>query len=284
MTNRTISERELTNFKNHLYSQEKSPLTIEKYLRDVRAFSEHLRDRALSKEVAVQWKLSLEEKRYSPRSINSMIASLNSFLQFVGACECMLKAIRIQKAIYMPEEKELTKIEYKRLLASAKSNTRLSLIMRTICATGIRVSELKYFTVEAVREREVTVKCKSKNRKIIIPQELSRLLQVYAKKQGIESGTIFRTRSGQALDRSYIWAQMKKLCAAARVSAAKVFPHNLRKLFARSFYEMDKDIAKLADVLGHSSIETTRIYIMATGVEHRRQIETLGLVFADNFA
>ena len=213
-----------------------------------------------------------------------MRASLNSFLCFTGAQDCKLKAIRIQKAIYMPEEKELTKTEYRRLLTSAKSSTRLSLIMRTICATGIRVSELKYFTVEAVKEREVTVKCKSKNRTIIIPQDLSRLLQGYAKKQGIEIGAIFLTSSGKALDRSYIWAQMKKLCAAARVSAAKVFPHNLRKLFARTFYEIEKDIAKLADVLGHSSIETTRIYIMATGIEHRRQIEKMGLVFADNYA
>ena len=284
MSRSIITEMEIRNFKHRLYDQEKSPLTIEKYLRDVRAFAAYLGERELSKEIAVQWKRSLEEKRYSPRSINSMIASLNSFLSFAGATDCRLKAIRIQKAIYMPEEKELTKTEYKRLLTSAKHRTQIGLIMRTICATGIRVSELKYFTVEAVAAREVTVKCKSKNRTIIIPKELSRLLQIYAKKQGIAGGAIFLTRSGKPLDRSYIWAQMKKLCVSAHVSAAKVFPHNLRKLFARAFYEIEKDIAKLADVLGHSSIETTRIYIMATGIEHRRQIEKLGLVFADNYA
>ena len=284
MPKSSITTTDLTNFKTHLYTEEKSALTIEKYLRDVRAFTAYLDHRSLSKEITVEWKRSLEERQYKPRSINSMIASLNSFLIFLGAHECKVKSIRIQKAIYMPEEKELTKTEYKRLLSSAKKQDRLSLIMRAICATGIRVSELKYFTVEAVREREVSVKCKSKNRTIIIPQELSRLLLNYAKKQGIDSGAIFLTRSGKPLDRSYIWAQMKKLCIAAHVSASKVFPHNLRKLFARSFYAIEKDIAKLADVLGHSSIETTRIYIMATGIEHRRQIEKLGLVFADFYA
>ena len=281
MSEITVTAKDLANFKSNLYNEEKSALTVEKYLRDVRAFAEYLGGRELSKEVTVGWKLWLEEKRYSPRSINSMIASLNSFLTFIGAQDCKLKAVRIQRSIYAPEEKELTKAEYKRLPTSAKNQDRLSLIIRTICATGIRVSELKYFTVEAVRNREVTVKCKSKNRAIIIPCELSRLLLNYAKRQGIVSGAVFRTRGGKPLDRSYIWAQMKKLCGAARVSAAKVFPHNLRKLFARTFYEIEKDIAKLADVLGHSSIETTRIYIMATGIEHRRQIEKLGLVFAD---
>ncbi len=278
MSEQKISKNDFINFKEHLFAEEKSALTIQKYLRDIRLFASYLGGRELSKESTVGWKRSLEEKMYSPRSINSMIASLNSFLSFIGAEDCKLKAIRIQRAIYMPEEKELTKDEYKRLLSSAKKQDRLGLIMRTICATGIRVSELRFFTVEAVKDREVSVKCKGKNRKIIIPKDLGRLLIDYAEKKKIASGPIFATKSGKPLDRSYIWAQMKKLCKAAGVKESKVFPHSLRKLFARTFYGIEKDIAKLADILGHSSIETTRIYIMTTGTEHRRKIEQLGLV------
>ncbi|MBR4295347.1 MAG: tyrosine-type recombinase/integrase [Clostridia bacterium] len=267
-------------FEAHLLKEEKSTVTVDKYLRDVRAFIVYAKERILNKELTVAWKKSLEEAGYKPRSINSMIASLNSLLDFMGRQDCKLKNVRVQKQTYLAEEKELSKAEYVRLLAAAKSNEKLDLVIRTICGTGIRVSELKYFTVEAVWCGEVTVKCKSKTRTILVPGDLRKLLLNYAGKRGISNGAIFVTRSGKPLDRSYIWAQMKGLCKRAGVSPSKVFPHNLRKLFARTFYGIEKDISKLADILGHSSIETTRIYIMTTGTEHRRKIERLGLVLA----
>ena len=184
----------------------------------------------------------------------------------------------MQRQTYCAEDKELTKAEYLRLLQVSKKNEQLNLVIQTICGTGIRVSELQYFTVEAVRYGEVTVDCKNKTRTILVPGKLKNLLLNYAKRHSITTGAIFITRSGKTLNRSNIWAAMKKLCEAAGVKATKVFPHNLRKLFARTFYGIEKDIAKLADILGHSSINTTRIYIMTTGFEHRRKIERLGLV------
>ena len=215
---------------------------------------------------------------YAVRSINSMLASLNSLLTFLGWAECKVKSITQQKQVYCAEEKELTKAEYMRLLDAAKNNRQLQLVMEAICSTGIRVSELRFFTVEAVQQGEVVVNCKGKTRTILIPGKLRKLLLDYAKKEKIRSGVIFITRNGRPLNRSCIWAQMKALCVEAGVNPSKVFPHNLRKLFARTFYGIEKDIAKLADILGHSSIDTTRIYIMTTGTEHRKKIERLGLV------
>ena len=274
----TIVEKDcLSSFRDHLLREEKSVATIEKYLRDANAFIEYAQGKRITKEVTVSYKKFLERAGYRPRSINSMLASLNSFLDFLHLQACRVKTLRIQQPTYLREELELTKQEYHRLLAAAKSKEQLSLVLRTLCATGIRVSELKHFTVEGVRCGEISVRCKSKTRSILIPRDLSKLLLCYARRRGITNGIIFSTRSGKPLDRSYIWAQMKKLCTAAKVSPSKVFPHNLRKLFARTYYNMEKDIAKLADILGHSSIETTRIYIMTTGSEHRQQIERMGL-------
>ena len=218
------------------------------------------------------------EKGYAASSINSMLASLNSLLDFQGWSDCKVKNIKTQRQTYCAEEKELTKSEYLRLLEAAKDRPQLHLILETICGTGIRVSELRFFNAEAVKRGEITVSCKSKTRTILLPSKLKKMLLDHAKKNGIRSGAIFITRNGKSLDRSNIWAQMKSLCEAARVKASKVFSHNLRKLFARTFYGIEKDIAKLADILGHSSIDTTKIYIMTTGTEHRRKIERLGLV------
>lgn len=251
---------------------------MEKYLRDVRAFVVYVAGEAVTKEIMMEYKKYLQVQEYAVRSINSMLASLNSLLDFLGWSDCKVKAIKQQKQVYCTEEKELTKTEYMRLLEAAKGKKQLQLIMQTICGTGIRVSELRFFTVEDVRQGEVLVNCKSKTRTILIPTKLRKLLLDYARKEKIRSGVIFITRSGRPLNRSYIWAQMKDLCKAAGVNPSKVFPHNLRKLFARTFYGIEKDIAKLADILGHSSIDTTRIYIMSTGIEHRRKIERLGLV------
>ena len=232
----------------------------------------------ITKELVIAWKKYLVAQGYAVRSINSMLASVNSLLDFLGLSNCKAKNIRLQRQTYCTEDKELTKAEYLRLLEASKKNEQLNLVIQTICGTGIRVSELRHFTVEAVRYGEVTVDCKSKTRTILVPGKLKNMLLNYAKRKHIKTGAIFIGRTGKPLNRSNIWAAMKKLCEAAGVKASKVFPHNLRKLFARTFYGIEKDIAKLADILGHSSINTTRIYIMTTGIEHRRKIERLGLV------
>lgn len=278
MNERTITKQLLSSFEEHLKQEEKSKATVEKYLRDARAFGLYLGQRALCKEAVISYKQSLLEAGYAVRSINSMLASVNSLLGFLGRTDCRAKSIRLQRQIYCAEEKELTREEYLRLLHAAEAQPQLCLVLKTICGTGIRVSELGYFTAEAVRHGEITVHCKSKTRTILIPGRLKQLLLDWARKNAIRSGPIFLTRNGRPLNRSSIWAQMKRLCKKARVSPSKVFPHNLRKLFARTFYGLEKDIAKLADILGHSSIDTTRIYIMTTGTEHRRKIERLGLV------
>ena len=278
MENRIITQWILQKYKDNLTIEEKSTATAEKYCRDIRAFSVFIGDATVTKEAVIAWKQHLTDNGYAVRSINSMLASLNSFFAFLGWTDLRAKSIKLQRQIYSREDRELTKAEYLRLLDAAERQPRLQLILKTICATGIRVSELKFFTLEAVRQGEITVNCKGKTRTILLPGNLRKLLIRYAEKSGITSGVIFCTRSGKALDRSNIWAMMKKLCEKAGVTATKVFPHNLRKLFARTFYGIEKDIAKLADILGHSSINTTRIYIMSTGRDHRRLIERLGLV------
>ena len=265
-------------FRDHLVKEEKSAVTIEKYMRDARSFVLFAQNRPISKELTLAYKEHLVAHGYAIRSINSMLAGLNSLMDFLGRPDCRVKNLRCQRQTYCTEEKELTKPEYLRLLNAAKKQPRLNLILQTICSTGIRVSELRYFTLEAIRRGEVTVRCKNKTRTILVPTALQKRLLNYANKNGLTSGTIFVTRSGKPVDRSNIWAQMKRLCKKAGVKATKVFPHNLRKLFARTFYGLEKDIAKLADILGHSSINTTRIYIMTTGAEHRRKIEQLELV------
>ena len=273
-----LSEKQIKEFANYLCREEKSSATQEKYLRDVRTFCAYADRNEITKELVVAWKKQLVESGYAVRSINSMLASVNSILDFLGLSNCKVKNIRTQRQTYCTEDKELTKAEYLRLLEVSGKNKQLHLVIQTICGTGIRVSELRYFTVEAVRCGEVTVDCKNKTRTILVPGKLRKLLLNYAKQKHITIGTIFVGRSGRPLDRSNIWRQMKQLCKAAGVKESKVFPHNLRKLFARTFYGIEKDIAKLADILGHSSINTTRIYIMTTCSEHRRKIDRLGLV------
>lgn len=278
MEERIISNSHIQSFSDYLIREEKSNATCEKYIRDVHGFWVFAGKNQVTKELIVVWKKKLVEQGYAVRSINSMLASVNSFLGFFGWHDCKVKNIRLQHQTYCAEEKELTKAEYLRLLEASKGNEQLNLVIQTICGTGIRVSELRYFTVEAVRHGEITVNCKSKTRTILVPGRLKKLLLNYAKQKHIATGAIFVGKSGKPLDRSIIWRQMKQLCKAAGVKESKVFPHNLRKLFARTFYGIEKDIAKLADILGHSSINTTRIYIMTTGMEHRRKIERLGLV------
>ena len=278
MHTRIIMENHVNQFLDYLLQEEKSQATQDKYIRDIRAFWRFAGSNPVTKEVVMAYKKWCIDRGYAVRSINSMLASINSFLGFMNWFDCKVKSIRVQRQTYCAEEKELTKAEYQRLLDASRDNEQLNLLLQTICGTGIRVSELRYFTVEAVRYGEITVNCKSKTRTILIPGKLRKVLLNYAKQKHITTGAIFIGRSGKPLDRSNIWRQMKQLCKMARVKESKVFPHNLRKLFARTFYGIEKDIAKLADILGHSSINTTRIYIMTTGTEHRRKIERLGLV------
>lgn len=275
---RFLTKSQIQEFSDYLIREEKSNATFEKYLRDVYNFQVFIGDALVTKELVMAWKNALMAKGYAVRSINSMLASVNGFLGFLGWHDCKVKNIRLQRQTYCAEEKELMKSEYLRLLEASKNNEQLNLVLQTICGTGIRVSELRYFTIEAVRHGEITVNCKSKTRTILVPGKLRKLLLNYAKQKHITTGAIFVGKSGKPLDRSNIWRQMKQLCKVAGVKESKVFPHNLRKLFARTFYGIEKDIAKLADILGHSSINTTRIYIMTTGMEHRRKIERLGLV------
>lgn len=278
MNQRVIKPEQVSAFAECLVLNEKSTATQEKYLRDVRAFMAYAGGAEVTKELVMRWKQFLNEQSYAVRSINSMLASLNSLLDFLGWTDCKVKSIRLQRQTYCPEEKELTKAEYLRLLDASKQNEQLNLVLQTICATGIRVSELQYFTLASVRQGQVIVNCKGKIRTILVPGKLRKLLLNFAKRRDIREGAIFIGRNGNPLDRSSIWRKMKQLCQSAGVVVTKVFPHNLRKLFARTFYALEKDIAKLADILGHSSINTTRIYIMTTGFEHRRKIERLGLI------
>ena len=280
MKGRTISEKLIEEFEKHLVLEEKSEHTIEKYLRDVRAFAVYSGPSEICKETVIAYKHHLLESDYAVRSINSMLASLNSLFVWLGWHDCRVKALKTQKQIFCPEEKELTKAEYLRLVNTAKQNgnERLNLILQTICGTGIRVSELTFITVEAARCGEAIVSCKGKTRSVFLVKELQKKLLRYAAKQSIVSGSIFITRTGKPISRTNIWREMKSLCEQADVDPRKVFPHNLRHLFARVFYGIDKDIAKLADILGHSSINTTRIYIIPTGIEHRQRMESMRLI------
>ena len=280
MTEIKINAAVLDSFRKYLQLAEKSRNTIDKYIRDVKAFGDFIQGESISKELAIAFKEKLLSEDYAVRSINSMIASLNSFFTFAGCEGCRIKSIREQRQIFCPEEKELTKAEYDRLLSAAESkgNKRLGLIIQTICGTGIRVSELQFITVEAVKRGEAVVFCKGKRRSVFIVKALQKKLFQYIREQKIKTGSVFVTKNGKPVSRTNIWRDMKKLCKDANVNPKKVFPHNLRHLFARAFYGIEKDIAKLADILGHSSINTTRIYIISTGTEHRQRMESMRLV------
>lgn len=276
---KTITNEMMNRFKLYLHEGKKSDNTIEKYIRDITAFAEWLGNGELDKEVVLEYKKYLTE-HYAPASVNSVLSSLNSFFVYNEQNGLKVKTLKIQRQLFSGVDKELTKAEYERLLtaAKAKGNEKLYLLMQTICATGIRVSELRHITVESLHQQKAQINLKGKMRVVMLPSELCKMLLKYVKKQKIARGSIFVTKNGRALDRSNIWKLMKALCERANVAKEKVFPHNLRHLFARTFYTIQKDIVRLADILGHSSVNTTRIYTMETGEVHRKQIQKLGLL------
>ena len=280
MKKRGISAEELDSFCQHLRGEERSAATIEKYRRDVAQFAAWLGENQLEKEAGVRWKAHLLAQGCEPSTVNGKLTALDRFLHFLGQADCKVKHLKIQRQLFREDGRELTRREYDQLLAAARSagRERLALLMESICGTGIRVSEVRYLTVDAARRGKVEVALKGKIRAILLPGKLCRKLLKYAGKNKIASGEIFLTRSGASLSGKQIWRDMKALCQRAGVAPSKVFPHNLRHLFARTFYRVCRDVAKLADVLGHSSIETTRIYLLSTGAEHAKVLEHLRLI------
>lgn len=276
---RKITSEIIKSFNEYLMNEEKAPSTVTKYLHDLKVFKIWIGEQELCKTVVLSYKSYLCE-HYAPASVNASLSSLNNFFNFMEWYDLRVKNLKIQKQIFISMDIELTKVEYDRLLKAAKQmkNERLYLLMQTICSTGIRVSEVQYITVQAIVRGVAEINCKEKIRHVFLPDQLCQILSQYSKKQGIISGSIFVTKNGNPLDRSNIWSDMKRLCKEVNVPEKKVFPHNLRHLFARTYYSLQKDIVRLADILGHSNVNTTRIYTMETGEMHRRQIQKLGLI------
>ncbi len=275
-----LMSKHIQSYEDHLRMEEKSAATVEKYLRDIRAFACWLDGREITKERTSEWKSFLVERGYAPASVNAMLSALNSLLEFLDLGNCRVKFLKLQRRMFRDDSRDLTRADYDALTAAARGQgkERLALLMEAVCATGIRVSEVKYLTVEAARAGRAEISLKGKIRTILIPSKLCRKLLKYAKQQKTASGEIFLARSGRSLNRRQIWAEMKGLCRAAGVTPGKVFPHNLRHLFATSFYRVNRDIVSLADVLGHSSIETTRVYLLTSWTEHQRQLDRMRLV------
>ncbi len=274
-----IDGKNIDLFREYLENEEKAFATIQKYIHDISEFANWLETGVVTKAIVLSYKSYIAEK-YAVSSVNSIISSLNSFFSFMGWNELCVKTVKVQKCVFLAKEKELTKDEYSRLLsiAETKRDKRLYLLMQCICSTGIRVSELRYITVESLNYGRAEINNKGKIRVILLPSKLCKVLKLYSKRQKIKSGSVFVSKNGNPLDRSNIWSSMKKLCEFAGVASSKVFPHNLRHLFARTYYSIQKDIVRLADILGHSSINTTRIYTQENGEIHRQQIQMLGLL------
>lgn len=276
MMNSIRITEEIEKMKAMLKKEDRSQNTIEKYSRDVRAFLEKTGE--IDEMSLILYKKRMIEENYKPSSINSMICSVNKYLKCIGKDEYCLKGVRIQKSPYISEERILNRNEYLKLVKAAESNERIKILLQTICSCGIRVSELKYFTVEAVGKGEVEILLKGKSRKILIPEKLQIQLLAYSAGKGIKRGEIFINKNGGSLNRSTVWAMLKSLGEKAGINKNKIFPHNLRRLFARTFHELEPDLSKLADVLGHSSVDTTRLYIASSGAEHKALIEKMNLI------
>ena len=280
MENRYLTTEQLHSFRAYLRDEERSAATVEKYLREVTQFAAWLNNTEVTKSAVAEWKEHLLSEGYEPSTVNGKLTALDRFFDFMGWSDCKVKHLKLQRRLFRDDSRELTKAEYERLIETAEGlgKERLALLMESICGTGIRVSEVQYLTVEAAQQGKVEIYLKGKVRTILIPGKLCKKLLKYARKHKIASGEIFLTRGGKSLSRKQIWAEMKALCRKASVASSKVFHHNLRHLFARTFYRVCRDVAKLADVLGHSSIETTRIYLISTGAEHAKTLDLLRLV------
>ena len=276
---KVITSKHIDEFRMYLLSEERAAATIEKYIRDVTAFRAWLGGKELGKSAVLAYKEYLIGS-YAPASVNSVLSSLNSFFRFMGWHDCHVKTLKIQRQIFAKSEKELTKAEYERLLCAAqkKGNRRLYYLMQTLCSTGIRISELRFIDVSAIKSGKAVIRCKGKMRVVILTAPLCKMLRKYMREQGITKGSVFQTKSGKPINRSNVWRMLKNLCESAGVAKDKVFPHNFRHLFARTFYSLQKDVVRLADILGHSNINTTRIYTMESGAEHRKQLQKLGLL------
>lgn len=276
---RVITPKLISVYADYLREQEKSLSTVQKYVHDLGVLCEYLAGAELTKTALIAWKERLTET-YAAASVNAMLAAMNGLLTYCGWVELKVKPLKIQRSMFCSAEKELTRDEYARLVRAAEreENERLSLVIQTICATGIRVSELKFITMEAVRSGKAEINNKGKRRTIFLNDKLRRLLQKYLQKQKKTVGAVFVTKTGKPLDRSNIWRDMKALCKSAGVDAGKVFPHNLRHLFARTYYSLEKDLSRLADILGHSNVNTTRIYTVESGTVHAKQLERMGLI------
>lgn len=274
-----INEETIENYIAYQGEQEKNKSTLQKYRHDLQALVYFLKGEELTKKVLIRWKEHLI-KQYAPATVNVMLSAINGYVRYMNWGELIVKPLKIQKCLFLEEEKELTRGEYVRLVRTAqiKGNVRLSLVIQTLCATGMRVSELKFITVESVYCGKVEISNKGKLRIIFLPNDLRKLLKRYVKNQKKTTGAVFTTRSGKPLDRSNIWRDMKKLCKNANVSEKKVFPHNLRHLFARTFYTLEKDLSRLADILGHTNINTTRIYTAESGTVHVQQMQRMKLI------
>ena len=280
MENKIMTTAQLHSFRAYLQDEERSKATVEKYLCEVTQFAAWLNNTEVTKSAVAEWKEHLLASGYEPSTVNGKLTALDRFFDFMGWSNCKVKHLKLQRRLFRDDSRELTKAEYERLVETAEEmgKERLSLLMEAICGTGIRVSEVQYLTVEAAQAGKAEIYLKGKIRTILISAKLCRKLLKYARKHKIASGEIFLTRGGKPLSRKQIWAEMKALCKKAGVAPSKVFPHNLRHLFARTFYRVCRDVAKLADVLGHSSIETTRIYLISTGLEHAKMLERLQLI------
>ena len=280
MSVRYITTESITSFGRYLHQEERSSGTVENYLRSVQAFAAFLDGRPVTREAAHSWKEQLVERGYAPATVNTMLAAVNHFFAFRGWEDCRAKPLRLQRKLFCDERHELCRAEYDRLVQTARSTgrERLALLLEAMCATGIRVSEVRYLTVEAAIQGRADICLKGKIRTILLPSRLCRKLLRFAAEARISAGEIFRTRGGNGLSRRQIWAEMKSLCVRAGVAPDKVFPHNLRHLFARTYYGACRDVVRLADILGHTSVETTRIYLISTGAEHARTLEQLQLI------
>ncbi len=277
---RIITTESMEEYRSYLISEERAKATIEKYMKDLFQFYHWMSSKCICKTDVLTYKAKLTAQ-YAPTSVNAVLSALNSFFNYMGWSDLKVKNLKIQKQFFISPSKELTKAEYERLLfvAKEKKNERLYFLMQTICSTGIRVSEVRFITVDTIDTGVVEIRCKGKSRQVYLSKKLCDCLKQYIKKNKIKSGSVFVTKNGNPLDRSNIWSQMKRICVEAHVSEKKVFPHNLRHLFARTYYSVQKDIVRLADILGHSSVNTTRIYTAESGEIHRNHMQKLGLIF-----